>query len=121
MPARQTAKKTAAAPPKPAPTPEPPDETPTPPPPDQAPETDPKDQPPQADPDPEGDGADDEPEHDQDEEPTEMERAYVAALQREREGYARYGRDDRCKDVEAELKRLGAPLERAVTHPPEKA
>ncbi|MEU6702539.1 hypothetical protein [Streptomyces wuyuanensis] len=53
--------------------------------------------------------------------PTEMERAYVDALQREREGYVRYDRKDRLKDVDAELRRLGAPLERAVTHPPETA
>lgn len=34
--------------------------------------------------------------------------ALVAALEYELEGYRRYGRDDRAKDVEAELKRLGA-------------
>lgn len=33
--------------------------------------------------------------------------AYVASLLREREGYARYDRADRLKDVDAELKRLG--------------
>lgn len=47
--------------------------------------------------------------------------AYVDALQREREGYVRYDRTDRLKDVDAELKRLGAPLERAVTRPPQTA
>ncbi|MFD9225384.1 hypothetical protein ACFWDI_36490 [Streptomyces sp. NPDC060064] len=47
--------------------------------------------------------------------------AYVDALQREREGYVRYDRTDRLKDVDAELNRLGAPLERAVTRPPETA
>lgn len=51
--------------------------------------------------------------------PTAVEDAYVAALQREREGYTRYDRKDRAAAVEAELKRLGAPLERAVTRPPE--
>ncbi|WP_405431114.1 hypothetical protein [Streptomyces anulatus] len=53
--------------------------------------------------------------------PTAVEAAYVAALQREREGYTRYDRKDRAAAVEAELKRLGAPLERAVTRPPETA
>ncbi|MFJ7523905.1 hypothetical protein ACIQ1S_03170 [Streptomyces griseus] len=53
--------------------------------------------------------------------PTVVEAAYVAALQREREGYTRYGRKDRAAAVDAELKRLGAPLERAVTRPPETA
>ncbi|MFJ6810653.1 hypothetical protein ACIQRK_32395 [Streptomyces anulatus] len=52
---------------------------------------------------------------------TAVEAAYVAALQREREGYTRYDRKDRAAAVEAELKRLGAPLERAVTRPPETA
>lgn len=33
--------------------------------------------------------------------------AYVAALLRERETYERYGRADRVKDVDAELKRCG--------------
>ncbi|MFD7746708.1 hypothetical protein ACFV2V_13870 [Streptomyces sp. NPDC059698] len=53
--------------------------------------------------------------------PTAVEVAYVEALRREREGYTRYGREDRVAAVEAELKRLGAPLERAVTRPPETA
>lgn len=52
---------------------------------------------------------------------TAVEAAYVDALRREREGYTRYGREDRAAAVEAELKRLGAPLERAVTRPPETA
>ncbi|MDJ0461558.1 hypothetical protein [Streptomyces sp. H27-C3] len=47
--------------------------------------------------------------------------AYIDALYREREGYTRYGRKDRASEVAAELKRLGAPLERAVTAPPERA
>ncbi|MFF9084421.1 hypothetical protein ACF1BR_32515 [Streptomyces rubiginosohelvolus] len=53
--------------------------------------------------------------------PTAVEAAYIEALQREREGYTRYDRRDRAAAVEAELKRLGAPLERAVTRPPETA
>jgi len=40
--------------------------------------------------------------------------AYVAALLREREGYATHGREDRVKAVDAELKRLG--VSRADTH-----
>ncbi|MEU0001498.1 hypothetical protein ABZ069_31730 [Streptomyces microflavus] len=52
---------------------------------------------------------------------TAVEAAYVEALRREREGYTRYDRKDRAAAVEAELKRLGAPLERAVTRPPETA
>jgi hypothetical protein len=40
--------------------------------------------------------------------------AHVAALLREREGYAAYGREERVKDVDAELKRLG--VTRADTH-----
>lgn len=36
--------------------------------------------------------------------------AYVASLLREREGYARYNRTDRLKDVDAELKRLGVAV-----------
>lgn len=52
---------------------------------------------------------------------TAVETAYIDALQREREGYTRYDRKDRAAAVEAELKRLGAPLERAVTRPPETA
>ncbi|MFE3381924.1 hypothetical protein [Streptomyces anulatus] len=47
--------------------------------------------------------------------------AYVEALRREREGYARYGRKDRAAEVDAELKRLGVPLERAVPAPRETA
>lgn len=53
--------------------------------------------------------------------PTAVESAYVDALRREREGYLRYEQTDRAGGVEAELKRLGAPLERAVTAPPETA
>ncbi len=34
--------------------------------------------------------------------------AYAAALLREREGYARYGRTDRVAQVDAELERIGA-------------
>lgn len=56
------------------------------------------------------------------------EEAYVAALLREREGYARYGRSERVDAVDAELDRLGvtredvhAGQERAVAGPPEKA
>lgn len=33
---------------------------------------------------------------------------YIAALEVEREGYARYGRDDRIAEVDAELKRARA-------------
>lgn len=58
--------------------------------------------------------------------PTAQE-AYVAALLREREGYARHGRADRVRDVDAELKRLGVTrpdtrsgTERAVTPPRER-
>lgn len=54
--------------------------------------------------------------------------AYVEALLREREGYARYGRTDRLAGVDAELARLGVTredthteVERAVVSPPEKA
>jgi hypothetical protein len=54
--------------------------------------------------------------------------AYVAALLREREGYARYDRADRVAAVDAELARLGVTrpqvhdcVERAVTPPAEKA
>lgn len=36
--------------------------------------------------------------------------AYVAALLREREGYARHDRADRLADVDAELKRLGVAV-----------
>lgn len=53
--------------------------------------------------------------------------AYVAALLREREGYAAFGRDDRVKTVDAELKRLGVTradahkgTERAVSKPRER-
>lgn len=52
---------------------------------------------------------------------TAVEAAYIDALQREREGYTRYGRKDRASDVDAELKRLGAPFERAVPPPLETA
>ncbi|MGW7239733.1 hypothetical protein [Streptomyces sp. NPDC054804] len=38
------------------------------------------------------------------------EEAYVAALLREREGYARYDQADRVADVDAELKRLGVAV-----------
>jgi hypothetical protein len=44
----------------------------------------------------------------------------IAALLREREGYVRYGKKSRVKDVDAELKRLGheptkaEPKKRAV-------
>lgn len=40
--------------------------------------------------------------------------AYVEALLREREGYARYGRSERVAHVDAELKRLG--VTRGDTH-----
>ncbi|WP_030333814.1 hypothetical protein [Streptomyces sp. NRRL B-1381] len=53
--------------------------------------------------------------------PTAVEAAYIEALHREREGYTRYDRKERVTAVEAELTRLGAPLERAVTRPPETA
>lgn len=43
-----------------------------------------------------------------DEQPTDDK--YVAALTREGEGYAAAGREHRVADVNAELKRLGAPL-----------
>jgi hypothetical protein len=53
--------------------------------------------------------------------------AYVAALQREREGCERRGMSDRVAAVDAELKRLGVTraqahkgTERAVTPPAEK-
>jgi hypothetical protein len=56
------------------------------------------------------------------------EEAYVAALLREREGYARYGRAERVAAVDAELERLGVDRgdvhegqERAVNAPAEKA
>ena len=49
--------------------------------------------------------------------------AHIAALLREREGYARYDRADRLKDVDAELERLGhkpqsAPKETAAESKP---
>ncbi|MFJ8221408.1 hypothetical protein [Streptomyces griseus] len=72
-------------------------------------------------PEPEPDVVDEDQAEDGPQGPTAVEAAYVAALQRERAGYTRYGRKDRAADVEAELKRLGAPLERAVTRPPETA
>lgn len=53
--------------------------------------------------------------------PTAMKDAYAEALRRERADYLRYGRKDRAADVAAELKRLGAPLERAVPAPNETA
>ncbi|MGW4050800.1 hypothetical protein ACWENA_08200 [Streptomyces sp. NPDC004779] len=40
---------------------------------------------------------------------TELEHAYMAALQRERAGYERRGMSDRVAQVDAELKRLGTP------------
>lgn len=53
--------------------------------------------------------------------------AHVAALLREREGYATHGRDERVKAVDAELKRLGVSradahkgTERAVAKPRER-
>ncbi|WP_404974888.1 hypothetical protein [[Kitasatospora] papulosa] len=52
---------------------------------------------------------------------TAVEAAYIDALQRERVGYTRYGRKDRAAAVESELKRLGAPFERAVPPPLETA
>ncbi|MFI1524935.1 hypothetical protein [Streptomyces griseus] len=70
---------------------------------------------------PEPDVVEEQPTEEEPQAPTAVEAAYVEALQREREGYTRYGRKDRAADVEAELKRLGAPLERAVTRPPETA
>ncbi|WP_438478963.1 hypothetical protein [Streptomyces asiaticus] len=55
------------------------------------------------------------------------EEAYVAALLREREGYATHGREDRVQAVDAELKRLGVTradahkgTERAVAKPRER-
>lgn len=46
-----------------------------------------------------------------DEQPAnEADANYVAALTREAEGYAAAGREHRVADVNAELKRLGAPL-----------
>lgn len=36
--------------------------------------------------------------------------AYIDALATEREGYARYGRDDRVAEVDAELKRARAAM-----------
>lgn len=57
-----------------------------------------------------------------------VDEAYVAALLREREGYARYGKSERVDAVDAELDRLGVArpdvhggVERAVTGPPERA
>lgn len=54
--------------------------------------------------------------------------AYVAALLREREGYAKYGKTERVEAVDAELARLGVTresvhdgAEQAVTSPPERA
>jgi len=49
--------------------------------------------------------------------------AHIAALLHEREGYARYDRADRVKDVDAELERLGhkpqaAPKETAAESKP---
>jgi len=53
--------------------------------------------------------------------------AYVASLQREREGYVLRGLDDRVRAVDDELKRLGVTrpqahksTERAVSTPPER-
>lgn len=43
---------------------------------------------------------------------------YLEALKREREGYERYGRDDRAAQVDAEIKRHDrgeAPVETATT------
>lgn len=54
-------------------------------------------------------------------EPTAVEAAYIDALRREREGYLRYGRTERAEAVADELRRHRAPLERAVTAPPETA
>ncbi|MFE6482400.1 hypothetical protein ACFVGN_05595 [Streptomyces sp. NPDC057757] len=42
------------------------------------------------------------------------EEAYTASLLREREGYARRGREDRIADVDAELERLGYEWEEKV-------
>lgn len=53
--------------------------------------------------------------------PSAMADAYAEALRRERADYLRYGRKERAADVAAELKRLGAPLERAVPAPTETA
>lgn len=53
--------------------------------------------------------------------PTAVGAAYLDALRREREGYLRYDRKDRAAAVAAELKRHGAPLERAVPPPSETA
>ncbi|YCK35169.1 hypothetical protein ACNF49_14100 [Actinomadura sp. ATCC 39365] len=54
--------------------------------------------------------------------------AYVKALLREREGYARYDREERVAAVDAELRRLGVTREdvhegqeNAVSAPQEKA
>ncbi len=56
----------------------------------------------------------------------EVDASYRDALLREREGYARFGRDDRVAVVDAELKRLGVSrgsvhqgTERAVRSKPE--
>ena len=53
--------------------------------------------------------------------------AYVASLQREREGYVLRGLDERVAEVDGELKRLGVTraqahkgTERAVNSPPER-
>ena len=67
------------------------------------------------------DGEDDAAEQVADSGPTAMEAAYADALRRERGDYLRYGRKDRAADVASELKRLGAPLERAVPAPNETA
>lgn len=53
--------------------------------------------------------------------PTAMQAAYTDALRRERDDYLRYGRKERAAAVADELKRLGAPLERAVPAPKETA
>ncbi|MEU0691441.1 hypothetical protein [Streptomyces uncialis] len=52
---------------------------------------------------------------------TAVESAYVDALYRERDGYLRYGRKNRADGVTSELRRLGAPLERAIPAPGETA
>jgi len=62
-----------------------------------------------------------------DREPTDEERAaaarraHVEALQREHDGYVRYGRADRAAVVADEIAKFGAPQEVAVQAPPEAA
>lgn len=55
------------------------------------------------------------------EQPDEGNAQYVTALTREGEGYAAVGRDHRVAEVNAELKRLGAPLVKGAVKPPSAA